>query len=54
MKKLGVSMSTTVNHYNNAYKEFKKMDKDVIKITDGESKIDPIEIDKPKINRPVA
>ena len=29
MKKLGVSMSATVNHYNNAYVEFKKIDKDV-------------------------
>lgn len=48
MKKLGVSMSTTVNHYNNAYKEFKKMDKDVIKITEGESKIEPTVLDRPK------
>jgi DNA recombination protein RmuC len=48
MKKLGISMSTTVNHYNNAYKEFKKMDKDVIKITEGESKIEPMAIDRPK------
>ncbi len=49
MKKLGVSMSTTVNHYNNAYKEFKKMDKDVMKITDGKSKIEPEMIEKPKV-----
>ncbi|MDD5071136.1 MAG: DNA recombination protein RmuC [Patescibacteria group bacterium] len=49
MKKLGISMSTTVNHYNNAYKEFKKMDKDVIKITEGESKIEPMALDKPKM-----
>ncbi len=48
MKKLGVSMSTTVNHYNNAYKEFKKIDKDVIKVTGGESKIEVLKIDKPK------
>lgn len=50
MKKLGTSMSTTVNHYNNAYVEFKKIDKDVTKITDGESKIEPMKIDKPKNN----
>ncbi|MCK5212187.1 DNA recombination protein RmuC [Candidatus Parcubacteria bacterium] len=49
MRKIGVSMSTTVNHYNNAYKEFKKIDKDVVKITDGKAKIDPLVIDKPKI-----
>lgn len=48
MKKLGVSMSTTVNHYNNAYKEFKKIDKDVIKISDKKDKIETLEIDKPK------
>ena len=50
MKKLGVAMSTTVNHYNNAYKEFKKIDKDVVKITDGDAKIDPVLIEKPKVD----
>jgi len=49
MKKLGGSMSTTVNHYNNAYKEFKKIDKDIMKITDGEAKVEPLELDKPKL-----
>lgn len=48
MKKLGLSMSTTVNHYNNAYAEFKKIDKDVTKITDKESKIEALKIEKPK------
>jgi DNA recombination protein RmuC len=48
MKKLGISMSTTVNHYNHAYKEFKKIDKDVAKITDGESKMEPMVLDRPK------
>ncbi|MCK5320714.1 DNA recombination protein RmuC, partial [Candidatus Parcubacteria bacterium] len=48
LQKLGSSMSTSVNHYNNAYKEFKKIDKDVVKITDGESEIEPLKIDKPK------
>ena len=49
MKKLGSSMSTSVNQYNQAYKEFKKIDKDVARITDGESKVDVLEIEKPKI-----
>ncbi len=49
MKKLGGSMSTTVNHYNNAYKEFKKIDKDVARITDGESKMEPMVLDKPRM-----
>ena len=48
MKKLGVSMTTTVNHYNNAYKEFKKIDKDVVKITEAESKVEPMILEKPK------
>src|SRR3989339_1314771 len=49
MRKLGISMAATVNHYNNAYIEFRKIDKDVVKITDGESKIEVLAIDKPKI-----
>jgi DNA recombination protein RmuC len=50
MKKLGVSMSTTVNHYNNAYKEFKKIDKDVVKITGRVSDIEVMAIDKPNLD----
>ncbi len=49
MKKLGVSMGTSVNHYNNAYKEFKKIDKDVVKITEGEAKVEPMALEKPKV-----
>ncbi|MEK7098006.1 MAG: DNA recombination protein RmuC [Patescibacteria group bacterium] len=49
MKKLGSSMSTTVNHYNNAYKEFKKIDKDVVKITGAEAKIEAAVLDRPRI-----
>jgi len=49
LKKLGSSISTTVNHYNNAYKEFKKIDKDVVKITEGEVKVEPMILDKPKM-----
>jgi DNA recombination protein RmuC len=47
-KKLGNSLSTTVNHYNAAYKELKKVDKDVVKITDGEAGIETLELEKPK------
>lgn len=49
MKKLGTSMSTAVNHYNNAYKEFRKIDKDVVKIAGGEAKIEILAIERPKI-----
>jgi DNA recombination protein RmuC len=48
LKKLGGSLSTTVNHYNDAYHEFKKIDKDVIKITGGTSFIEPLKIERPK------
>jgi len=48
LKKLGGHLSTTVNTYNSAYKEFKKIDKDVVKLVGGDSKVDPKEIEKPK------
>ena len=38
-QKLGATLSTTVNHYNTASKEFKKIDKDILKISDGDAKI---------------
>lgn len=34
MNKLGISLGTTVNHFNTAHKELKKIDKDVLRITD--------------------
>ena len=47
--KLGNTLGTAVNHYNDSTKEFKKIDKDVIKISSGNSKlnISSKEIDKP-------
>jgi hypothetical protein len=49
---LGNTLGTVVNHYNNSSKEFKKIDKDVIKISSGNSKlnIDTNEIEKPLLN----
>ena len=47
LRKLGNNLGTTINSYNAAYKEFGKIDKDVVKITDGENKIEPLQIDKP-------
>lgn len=49
MKKLGNALGTTVNHYTAAYKELKKVDKDVVKITGETAGIDPILIDKPQL-----
>ena len=50
-QRLGNSLSTTVNHYNKSAKEFKKVDKDVMKITEGEEggKIKEIEVEKPRL-----
>lgn len=50
MKKLGVHLSTTCNTYNTAYKELNKIDKDVVKITEGKKSIEPLEIDKPSLD----
>lgn len=45
--KLGSSLGATVGHYNSAYKELGKIDKDVIKISDSSMGIDPLLIEKP-------
>jgi len=50
MKKMGSNLGTTVNMYNQAYKEFNKIDKDVVRITDSKKQIEAIEIDKPRID----
>jgi hypothetical protein len=34
--------------YNQAYKEFQKIDKDVVKIAGGESRVEALEIEKPR------
>ncbi len=48
MRKMGNSLSTTVNHYNHAYKEFNKIDKDVVKITGKEKEVNPLVLEKPQ------
>ena len=47
MKKLGISFKTTVSHYNTAYNELKKIDKDVLRITGKSAEIDPMILEKP-------
>jgi len=49
LQKMGSNLGTTVKMYNSAYKEFGKIDKDVMKITEGESKMKVKEIDKPVV-----
>ncbi|KKQ27499.1 MAG: hypothetical protein US42_C0008G0010 [Candidatus Magasanikbacteria bacterium GW2011_GWC2_37_14] len=50
LKKMGNSLNTTVNMYNSAYKEFGKVDKDVMRITDGEKTVEPLLLDKPNVD----
>ena len=47
MSKMGKSLSATVGHYNNSYKELGKIDKDVIKIAGGEKQAEPELIERP-------
>lgn len=47
MAKMGKSLSTTVGHYNNSYKELGKIDKDVVKISGGEKRVEPELIERP-------
>lgn len=47
MAKLGSSLGTTVNHYNNAYKEFGKVDKDIVKIANTDPSVEPLLVDRP-------
>ncbi len=49
MDKVGRNLGTTVNSFNIANKEFKKIDKDIYRITEGEAggEYDPLLIDKP-------
>jgi DNA recombination protein RmuC len=54
-KKLGSSISTTVNHYNAGYKELRKIDNDVYKITEGEagtktSEKEIFELERPRVD----
>ncbi len=48
-KKLGNNLATTVNAYNTGYKELNKIDKDVMRITDGEKQIEMLQIEKPAL-----
>lgn len=47
MQKLGASLGTTVNHYNNAHKELAKVDKDVVKIAERDPSVAPLLLDRP-------
>lgn len=46
-KKIGVSLGSTVGHYNNASKELGRIDKDMVKIAGKGAGIEPLLLDKP-------
>ena len=47
--KLGASLGTVVSHYNNSSKEFKKIDKDVLRISGAAVGIETLVLDKPDL-----
>lgn len=49
MQKLGNSLGTSVNHFNNAHKELKKVDKDIVKIADTSPGVEPLIVDRPSV-----
>jgi len=49
MAKLGNALGTSVNHYNTAYKELKKVDKDVLRVTGTNAGFEPQALEKPTL-----
>lgn len=49
MEKMGKNLGTTVSMYNQAYKEFGKIDKDVLKITGGAMGVEVQQLEKPTV-----
>lgn len=50
MQKLGSSLGTTVNHFNSAHKELKKVDKDVVRIAATAPAVKPLALSKPSLD----
>ena len=50
MQKLGNSLGVSVNHYNTAHKELKKIDKDIIKIAHTSPAVEPLILDRPVVD----
>jgi DNA recombination protein RmuC len=50
MKRLGQHLDSTVGSYNKAGKELQKIDKDVVKLTSGEAKIEISDIERPTLD----
>jgi DNA recombination protein RmuC len=47
--KLGNALGTAVSHYNNSGKEFKKLDKDVMRITEASPELETLALEKPNL-----
>jgi DNA recombination protein RmuC len=50
MQKLGGSLGTSVNHFNNAHKEFKKIDKDIVRIAKSDPSVEPLLLERPQLD----
>lgn len=48
--KMGKQLATVVSHYNVSSKEFKKIDKDVLKITGAALEVEPLALEKPDVD----
>lgn len=50
MRKLGASLGTTVNHFNTAHRELKKVDKDIVKVTGQDTLVvEPSPVERPAL-----
>ena len=49
LRKLGTHLGTAVNMYNSSFKEFKKVDKDVLRITGEAMEIEPLALERPQV-----
>lgn len=47
-QKLGNALATTVNHYSASGREFKKIDKDILRITGSSMEFEPLALEKPE------
>jgi DNA recombination protein RmuC len=50
MQKLGSSLGTTVGHFNTTYKELGKIDRDIVKIAEVETTVEPLQIERPHLD----
>jgi len=51
MQKMGAQIGTVVNTYNTASQEFKKIDKDVTKISGTTAEVEVVELEKPRLEK---